>query len=136
MGAQNAYRIWLPREQQYDSNCRYMLLPCGEIYRTSTMSHVVVESSEAVVEMSTGYAIKDQPLYEHDLLKVYRMTNYDSSEYVRPVIWCHGCLCISVKTVGDTPLYAIMHGMDGYPVYDLEIIGNINQNPELLRGVC
>lgn len=77
---------------------------------------------------------KGKPIYEGDILfvKVLRADNY--FEYNTDVVFEDGAFWIKGENTNDydTLLYAYINPTS--PLVELEVVGNIFSNPELLKG--
>ncbi|MDM0609599.1 YopX family protein [Clostridium perfringens] len=85
--------------------------------------------------------VKGQEIYENDILKFTQLYNisYDTSddietkEFYTDVKWEEGCFWI--KDDGDDDYRDFLGAFIGdvYPLTDIEVVGNIHDNPELLE---
>lgn len=85
--------------------------------------------------------VKGQEIYENDILKFTQLYNisYDTSddietkEFYTGVKWEEGCFVIKDK--GDDEYRDALYAFEGdvYPLTDIEVVGNIHDNPELLE---
>ncbi|NGT65546.1 hypothetical protein G6Z16_01385 [Clostridium perfringens] len=85
--------------------------------------------------------VKGQEIYENDILKFTQLYNisYDTSddietkEFYTDVKWEEGCFWI--KDDGDDDYRDFLGAFIGdvYPLTDIEVVGNIYDNPELLK---
>lgn len=105
----------------------------------------------------TGLEDKNgKEIYEGDILRVEEFKNESDSiekseefyevfdledmkgekirEYITPVCWEYGAFAISVSQENDTYLDVLFGDMRrSFPIFIFEIIGNIHDNPELLK---
>ena len=102
------------------------------------------------------YDKNGKEIYEGDILRVEEFKNESDSiekseefyevfdledmkgekirEYITPVCWEYGAFAISVSQENDTYLDVLFGDMRrSFPIFIFEIIGNIHDNPELLK---
>lgn len=111
------------------------MLGMKEIERSGMNLFVLCEGVE-IVKLMQWTGLKDKngrEIYEDDILhyfvEEYPGGHYREREEKRRVTFSDGCFWL-VSENGDDPLYAV-HAADD----ELEIIGNIYENPELLEVV-
>lgn len=73
---------------------------------------------------------------DFDVFTLDELKGQKIKEYVTPVIGEDGCFLISSKSGdNDTFLTCLFGDMKrSFPIFDFELIGNIHDNPELLKG--
>ncbi|MFB5503920.1 YopX family protein [Enterococcus faecalis] len=91
-----------------------------------------------VLMQSTGLKDKNGvEIFEGDILKIIEVTNEGISEYITDVIW-EDCSFV-FKSDGVDYYDSFLGAFSGdpnttYPLFELLVIGNIHENPELLEG--
>ncbi|MGH2185418.1 YopX family protein [Enterococcus faecalis] len=93
---------------------------------------------ETALMQSTG--LKDEngvEIFEGDILKIIEVTNEGISEYITDVIW-EDCSFV-FKSEGVDYYDTFLGAFSGnpnmtYPLFELLVIGNVWDNPELLEG--
>ena len=88
-----------------------------------------VQVDPSTVGQHTGLADKNgRKIFEGDIIEFVDIFN----ETVRGVVyWCNGAFCADCTTPDGNESF---HGIGYLPVECAHIIGNINDNPELLKG--
>ncbi|EOL27101.1 hypothetical protein WO1_00978 [Enterococcus faecalis EnGen0365] len=92
-----------------------------------------------VIMQSTGLKDKNGvEIFEGDILKIIEVTNEGISEYITDVIW-EDCSFV-FKSDGVDYYDSFLGSFSGdpnktYPLFELLVIGNVWDNPELLESV-
>ncbi|EKR9303535.1 DNA-packaging protein [Enterococcus faecalis] len=90
-----------------------------------------------VLMQSTGLKDKNGvEIFEGDILKIIELTNEGISEYITDVIW-EDCSFV-FKSEGVEYYDSFLGAFSGdpnttYPLFELLVIGNVYENPELLE---
>lgn len=98
-----------------------------------------LDVSECVLMQSTGLKDKNGvEIFEGDILKIIEVTNEGISEYITDVIW-EDCSFV-FKSEGVDYYDSFLGSFSGdpnktYPLFELLVIGNVWDNPELLESV-
>lgn len=73
-------------------------------------------------------------IYEGDIIRMLEVSNNDEKTYTTDIRWDEGAFVMrSGKEDYDTFLGAWFGDpMNTYPMFEMEIIGNVHENPELL----
>lgn len=91
-----------------------------------------------VLMQSTGLKdLNGVEIFEGDILKIIEVTNEGISEYITDVIW-EDCSFV-FKSEGVDYYDTFLGAFSGdpnttYPLFELLVIGNVWDNPELLEG--
>ncbi|EFT45017.1 hypothetical protein UCE_02706 [Enterococcus faecalis EnGen0239] len=93
---------------------------------------------DVILMQSTGLKDKNGvEIFEGDILKIIEVTNEGISEYITDVIW-EDCSFV-FKSDGVDYYDSFLGSFSGdpnktYPLFELLVIGNVWDNPELLEG--
>ncbi|HAP3558605.1 TPA: DNA-packaging protein [Enterococcus faecalis] len=93
---------------------------------------------DIILMQSTGLKDKNGvEIFEGDILKIIEVTNEGISEYITDVIW-EDCSFV-FKSEGVDYYDTFLGAFSGdpnttYPLFELLVIGNVWDNPELLEG--
>lgn len=96
-----------------------------------------LDMTECVIMQSTGLKDKNGvEIFEGDILKIIEVTNEGISEYITDVIW-EDCSFV-FKSEGVDYYDTFLGAFSGdpnttYPLFELLVIGNVWDNPELLE---
>jgi uncharacterized phage protein (TIGR01671 family) len=71
-------------------------------------------------------------IYEGDIVKCTELTNDRLTEYISEVFWEQGSLLVHESASCDVEFCLFFEGIDKRPLTEIEVIGNIYENPELL----
>lgn len=87
---------------------------------------------EKYLMQTTGLKDKnDKEIYERDIVK---FSDCDDDVYINPVVWDKNCACFGVSFSWGY-LISFEYLEEFYTeLKDIEVIGNIYENPELLGG--
>lgn len=112
----------------------------GWFFLIGETRHCIVQDSVAFVidertlGQYTGKQTKGVDVYEDDIVSMVEVNNERTSEYITPIIWEDASFVMkSGESDYDTFLAAWCGGINTYPLFEMEVIGNIHDNPELLE---
>lgn len=134
------FRVWNKKTKSFIDDCDIVLdLISSKIYAgdIGLMDSVIDVTEQIILMQSTGLKDKnDVEIFEGDILRFVEVTNEGLFEYVTDVKW-EDCSFV-IKSGGkyyDTFLAAWSGDPDNtYPLFEMEVIGNIWENPELLEN--
>ena len=89
----------------------------------------------AEAEQYTGLKDKNgKEIYEGDILHVLEISDTRDLEYKSPVEFIDSGFLVTQPDGCQVPL-AVFHNLDtSYPLFEIEVIGNIYENPELTES--
>ncbi|HAP5675151.1 TPA: DNA-packaging protein [Enterococcus faecalis] len=135
----------IPKFRVWDKNTNDMvdvktidLEKDGSIGCIVDYSNINLDASECILMQSTGLKDKNGvEIFEGDILKIIEVTNEGISEYITDVIW-EDCSFV-FKSEGVDYYDSFLGAFSGdpnktYPLFELLVIGNVWDNPELLEG--
>jgi len=120
------FRIWDGKKNEWlgasdnDNLTFYGFHLVGEVMTVQCPPYFALDDGN-VVEQYTGLQDRGKEIYEGDII---RWANSVGREITAPVVWNTRAWC---WTAGDYMLGGLLE-------FDLEVIGNIHENPELLEA--
>lgn len=129
------FRFWDANTKVMDYDRRYIPWADEEI-SVDAFFDTSEEPSESAWLQYTGLKDRDGiEVYEGDVLKVYELSRYDSEyrevEYTSPVEYVDYGFLVTEPCKTQVPL-ACFGFKDSDPLFEIKVIGNIYENPELL----
>ncbi|WP_025194022.1 YopX family protein [Enterococcus faecalis] len=134
----------IPKFRAWDKNTNDMvdvktidLEKDGSIGCIVDYNGINLDVSACVLMQSTGLKDKNgDEIFEGDILKIIEVTNEGISEYITDVIW-EDCSFV-FKSEGVDYYDTFLGAFSGdpnttYPLFELLVIGNVWDNPELLE---
>lgn len=119
------FRAWDEDSQKMNGNV--------EIYINKDKTiEVRSKDDKTMVMQSTGLKDKnDKEIYEGDVVK---FPEFNGDIYITPVVWDKSCACFGLSFSGKYPISFDYLEEFYTELKDIEVIGNIYENPELLEG--
>ena len=119
------FRAWDEDSQKMNGNV--------EIYIAKDKTiEVRPKDDKTIVMQSTGLFDKNgNEIFEGDIVK---FSDCDDDVYVTPVVWDKNYACFGVSFSGKYPVSFDYLEEFYTKLKDVEVIGNIYENPELLEG--
>lgn len=71
-------------------------------------------------------------VYESDILHVIEVSNHDDQEYKSAVEYIQSGFLVTEPDGTQVPLCCFHNLENTYPLFEIEIIGNVHKNPEFL----
>ena len=110
------------------------------IYNGSILSrgsfYSMILDKNIILMPYTGLKDKNKKeIYEGDILNIFEVSENDTKEYISVVKFIESGFLVTEPNECQVPL-AAFHNLDKtYPLFEIEVIGNIYENPELLEEV-
>ena len=119
------FRAWDEDSQKMNGNV--------EIYINKDKTiEVRSKDDKTIVMQSTGLKDKnDKEIYEGDVVK---FPEFNGDIYITPVVWDKSCACFGLSFSGKYPISFDYLEEFYTELKDIEVVGNIYENPELLGG--
>lgn len=126
----------------------YIKKPDGKLYfieDKDTIGQFVNLKDKHGVEMYEGdiirvkeyknIALGVKTLEERELLDIEELKGDLEKEYVSAIDWEEGCFVFSSNGEYNDCFLSVLFGnmKNSHPIFDFEVIGNIHDNPELLK---
>lgn len=122
------FRAWLKEEKRM-TDVSEMTFIDGEVYLISDVTGFYAYEEFKLMQ-STGLKDKNgKEIYEGDIVK---FSDCDNDAYVTPVVWDNNYACFGVSFSGKYPISFDYLEEFYTELKDIEVVGNIYENPELL----
>lgn len=122
------FRVWLKEEKRM-TDVHEMSFIDGEVYLISDVTGFYAYEEFKLMQ-STGLEDKNgREIYEGDIVK---FSDCDDDAYVTPVVWDKNYACFGVSFSGKYPISFDYLEEFYTELKDIEVVGNIYENPELL----
>jgi uncharacterized phage protein (TIGR01671 family) len=94
-----------------------------------------VDFDDIVLMWWTGLVDKNgRDVYDGDILHVLEVSNTNTLEYDSPVEFIDSGYLVTEPDGCQVPLDCFYHSDSSYPLFEIEVIGNIYTSPELLEA--
>lgn len=124
------FRAWLKEEKRM-TDVNEMTFIDGEVYLISDVTDFYAYEEFKLMQ-STGLRDKNgMEIYEGDIVK---FPEFNGDIYITPVVWDKSCACFGLSFSGKYPISFDYLEEFYTELKDIEVVGNIYENPELLEG--
>lgn len=131
------FRAWIKNNQlmiYQNSKTDYFMVSNGNGFGVVYDHSEWLKDKEFEITQYTGIKDKNgKEIYEGDIVKCVEVTNDKIIEYVSKVTWVNCCYLVHESENCDCELGMFGEGTEKYPLTEIEVIGNIYENPELLN---
>lgn len=128
-----------PKFRAWDK-LRKIMLPVGDLDTSYKLVYLEEDNGyrcemdfdEIELMQFTGLKDKnDNEIFEGDIVK---FPEFNGDIYITPVVWDKSCACFGLSFSGKYPISFDYLEEFYTELKDIEVVGNIYENPELLEG--
>lgn len=124
------FRAWLKEEYRM-TDANEITFIDGEVYLISDVTGFYAYEEFKLMQ-STGLKDKNgKEIYDGDIVK---FPEFNGDIYITPVVWDKSCACFGLSFSGKYPISFDYLEEFYTELKDIEVVGNIYENPELLEG--
>lgn len=124
------FRAWLKEEYRM-TDVNEITFIDGEVYLISDVTGFYAYEEFKLMQ-STGLRDKNgKEIFEGDIVK---FPEFNGDIYITPVAWDKSCACFGVSFSGKYPVSFDYLEEFYTELKEIEVVGNIYENPELLEG--
>ena len=118
------FRVWLHNDKRWGE------VAVLEVFNSSGKLEYLYQNQDYTIQQYTGLKDKNgKEIYEGDIIETHPFLLYPSIAENYIVIFCDGKFCLSQNKKPEDTLELVHHS----DTHILEVIGNIFENPELLK---
>lgn len=101
----------------------------NRVWLSDGEERVLDDVHEVILMQYTGLKDKNnKEVFEGDVLKVYEVSDYKEQEYISSVDYIQSNFVVTETNDTQVPL-ACFHDLDNtYPLFEIEVVGNIYEN--------
>ncbi|MCO4577924.1 hypothetical protein Si071_01426 [Streptococcus infantarius subsp. infantarius] len=124
------FRAWLKEEKRM-TDVNEMTFIDGEVYLISDVTDFYAYEEFKLMQSTSLFDKNGMEIYEGDIVK---FSDCDDDVYITPVVWDKNYACFGVSFSGGYPISFDYLEEFYTELKDIEVVGDIYENPELLEG--
>lgn len=124
------FRAWLKEEKRM-TDVNEMTFIDGEVYLISDVTDFYAYEEFKLMQSTSLFDKNGMEIYEGDIVK---FSDCDDDVYITPVVWDKNYTCFGVSFSGGYPISFDYLEEFYTELKDIEVVGDIYENPELLEG--